>query len=378
MHQEVELHPNLWDLHRSLDDLETGFGEHTLSNIGRLLSFGGGPGLEELLAVGIVVGDLEEGVLTNDLDGSQTGPGSLCFNPRLGNLAVFGIEIEPEPTTTGALSGNERGTRTQERVEHTIAFIGVEIDQATRKLYREGGRMLHASCGLRADLPDIERGFHKVIGRHSAFAALGLDSIEPPFAGDDHALGEVSQHRIRGATVRPPGDRTSGAFGLLPNDLAAQQETQVVLQDRDHIGAQAPIGLAPEISDIDGDAAAWFEHLNTGGEDIAQHLEIVEVRSGNTRHRTAGVGIARDRQFVFFAHEIGRRCGDEGNGIGRQNVGDRSAVAIVDGSETFGHRIDGVVGADLGRREAIVERRRIVALPLSHAKGSGCSGFALL
>ena len=52
-----------------------------------------------------------------------------------------------------------------------------------------------------------------------------------PLLGDDDPLGQVAQHRVGRALERPPRAGAAGALGLLPDDLAPQQQPEAVLQD---------------------------------------------------------------------------------------------------------------------------------------------------
>ncbi len=65
---------------------------------------------------------------------------------------------------------------------------------------------------------------------------------------------------------------------FLPDDLAAQQQPEVVLEDADDIGGETAIRLAAEVGDVDGDPPSWLQHPGILGEDVAQHLEILDVR----------------------------------------------------------------------------------------------------
>jgi len=56
---------------------------------------------------------------------------------------------------------------------------------------------------------------------------------------------------------------------LLPDDFAAQQQAEVVLEDADHVGAEAAVRLAAEVGDVDGDpppgSSARTHSANTSG-----------------------------------------------------------------------------------------------------------------
>jgi hypothetical protein len=53
------------------------------------------------------------------------------------------------------------------------------------------------------------------------------------------------------------------------------------LEDADHVVGQGPVGLAPEVGDVDGEAAAGLEDASALGEDVAQHGEELDVGGGD-------------------------------------------------------------------------------------------------
>ncbi len=100
---------------------------------------------------------------------------------------------------------------------------------------------------------------------------------EAALARHDDALGHVAQHRVGGRAEGAPGARAAGALALAPHDLAPRQQVQVVLEDGHDVGRQAPVGLAPEVGHVDGDAAARLERPLALGEDIAQQRQVLDV-----------------------------------------------------------------------------------------------------
>ena len=217
---------------------------------------------------------------------------------------------------------------------------------------------------LGRDRPDVEREGEEVVGHQRALVgqALGgalLDRpgpVEAALAGDDDPLGDVAQHRVGGAAERTPGARAAGAFALLPDQLAPQQQAEVVLEDADDVGRQAAVRLAAEVGDVDRDAPAGLELADALGEHVGEQLEVLEVRR---RH-----ALALELLLVLLAGEVGRRGHDEGD----RAVGDarpcggrrrgRTARRARPAASTVSS-----VDDELGRPEAVVERRRVVALP---------------
>src|SRR5439155_14744245 len=100
----------------------------------------------------------------------------------------------------------------------------------------------------------------RVVGQAPTGPYRGLDRpIEATFAGDDDALGEVTQHGVGRAPERAPRARAAGPLGLLPDHLAPKQQVEVVLQDADDVGREAAVGLAPEVGQVYRDAAGGLE-----------------------------------------------------------------------------------------------------------------------
>ena len=130
---------------------------------------------------------------------------------------------------------------------------------------------------------------------------------------------------LRGAAVRAPGAGTVGALRLLPDQLAAEQQPEIVLEDADHIGRQAAIRLAAQVGDVDGDAAAGLELAHAFGEHVGEHLQVVEVRRRDT--------LAGQLLLVLLAGEVWRRGHDERNGT----IGDEVHAPGVTADEGLGH-----------------------------------------
>jgi hypothetical protein len=156
---------------------------------------------------------------------------------------------------------------------------------------------------LGGHLPHVERGVHELVGgggRHRRQAALGScrpvdGAVEPALAGDDHPLGEVAQHRVGRRLERAPGAVAAGAAGLAPDDLAAQQEAEPVLEDADHVGRQRPVRLAAQIGDVDGDATTGLELGDALGEHVLEHREVLDVGGGDVvLPQRLLIGLARE------------------------------------------------------------------------------------
>jgi hypothetical protein len=110
-----------------------------------------------------------------------------------------------------------------------------------------------------------------------------------------------------------------------------------VFEDADHVGGQTPVGLAPQVGDVHGDAATGFEFAGAFGEHLGQHLEILEVRRRNP--------VPFELLFVLLPGEIRRRGHDEGH----RPVGDRVHVSGVSAYERFGDRF--------GRQDGVLDRQ---------------------
>ena len=187
------------------------------------------------------------------------------------------------------------------------------------------------------------------------------DAIEATLARDDHPLGGVTQYRVGRRLVRPPCTRTAGPALLLPDDLAAQQQAEVVLEDRGDVGGQAPVRAAAEVRDVDGDAATRLQRADALGEHVAQHRQVVEVVAGDVTFA--------ERRLVLLAGEV-RRRGDHECHRGVGHGGHVAGITDVDDVE-FAGLAERVVVADLGRRETRVEVGRVVRLALADAERRG-------
>ena len=221
--------------------------------------------------------------------------------------------------------------------------------------------MPDAAGALSRDRPHVEREREEVVRHHRAGVRqagggplLHVEgAVEAALAGHDHPLGDVAQHGVGRAAERPPRARAARPLALLPDQLAAQQQAEVVLQDADHVGRQAAVGLAPEVGDVDSDATAGFELAHALGEHVGEHLQVLEVRR---RH-----ALALELFLVDLAGEVRRRGDHEGD----RAVDDGVHVAGVAAHERVGHgggrQHRGVVG-QLGGAEPVVERRGVVVL----------------
>ena len=123
-------------------------------------------------------------------------------------------------------------------------------------------------------------------------------AVEAALARDDHAFGGVAQHRVRGAAERAPRAAARRAFALAPDDLAAQQQLELVLEDVDDVGGEAAVRLAAEVGDVHRDAAARLELARALGEHVGEQLEVLDVRARDA--------VALELLLVLLAREVGR------------------------------------------------------------------------
>ena len=170
----------------------------------------------------------------------------------------------------------------------------VQPDQLLGQLDREGGRVADPTGALGRDRPDVERQRHEVLGHDRALVGQALGGplpdragpVEAALAGHDHPFGDVAQHRVGGAAERAPRARAAGPLALLPDQLAPQQQAEVVLEDADHVGRQAPVRLAAEVGDVDRDPPARLELADALGEHLGEHLRGTRgTRTGRPRAR---------------------------------------------------------------------------------------------
>ena len=191
----------------------------------------------------------------------------------------------------------------------------------------------------------------------SARSNRPLDAITTP-------LGDVSQHRVAGLLETAPRAAAGSTLGLLPDHLAAQQQSQSVLQYRGHICGQGAIGTASQVGDIHGDPAAGLQFADALREHVFEHLEVFDVAAG---HVPVPNGL-----LVLLARKV-RRGGDHESHRVVLHVAAAVHVASVTRPEPVHDRgrFDTVVAADFRHRESVVERRRVVALPPPHTEGGG-------
>ena len=183
----------------------------------------------------------------------------------------------------------------------------------------------------------------------SARARARHGAVEPALAGDQDPLGEVAQHRVGRLLERAPRAVAAGAAGLAPHDLAPQQQAEAILQDADDVGRQGAVRLAPEVGDVDGDAAAGLELGHALGEDVFQHAQVVDV--GGRDVPLAQLG------FVGLAGEVGRG-GDDQRDRRRSHAVHRAGVADVDLVDHPGRLDDVVVAEERARRSGRRSRWR--------------------
>src|SRR5262249_30818779 len=123
-------------------------------------------------------------------------------------------------------------------------------------------------------------------------------AVEAALARDDHPLGGVAQYRVRGAAERSPRAVARRALALAPDDLAAQQQLELVLEDVHDVGRETAIRLAAEVRDVHRDAATRLELARALGEHVGEQLEILHV---GARH-----AVALELLLVLLAREVGR------------------------------------------------------------------------
>ena len=222
--------------------------------------------------------------------------------------------------------------------------------------------MRDAARALGLDVPDVEGGFHELVGvdcvdrRQPAPFTFGPAerTIESTLARDHDPLGRVAQHRIRRAAERAPRAASGRALALAPDDLAAQKQFEIVLKNANDVGGEAAVRLAPEVRDVHRDATAGLELAGALREHVGQQLEILDVRARNT--------VALELFLVLLPREIRRRRDDQRD----RTVDDGVHVPGVAVHERLDDvvRLDhGVVAGEGRRLEPLVERGRVVTLP---------------
>ena len=254
-------------------------------------------------------------------------------------------------TSVDPLPMNGSSTRSPANVYSSISFSGSSTGNGagwpTRRALSDGVCHTSSVSAMKSSVAIVGS-----CGRPRRLTLVDRErTLEPALAGHDHPLGDVSQHRVGRAAERTPCTRAARPGTLLPHDLPAQQQTEPVLQDVDHVGGQAAIRLATEVGDVDGDPAARLEHPDALGEHVVQQVEVLEIRAGHA--------VAFELLLVLFAGEVRRRRDDQGD----RTVGERVHVAGVAAHERLGDRLGGqhgVVVVDHRRFEPSVEPRSVV------------------
>ena len=383
-YEKRELQAQVATGHARPHDLEAGFQKQGLGYVGHLLAGRRGP-VQDVVGgplpfAGGTVHRVEQAAL------GDRGAGQVAASPRLradlvqpstfvveallGKRHVAGVQVVPDSPAPGPEGGHKRAAGTQERVQHQVVAIGVEVDQPSGELHGEGSRVAHPGGLFGVYAPHVEGGLHELVGGDGALrrqaVALALcrraSPVEATLAGDNHPLGHVPQHRVGGPPEGPPGHRSGGALGLLPDHLPPQQQAQFVLEDPDDVGRQAAVRLAAQVRHVDGDPPSGLHDPHALGEHVAEHLEVLEVRRGHA--------VAFHLQLVVLAHEVGRRGDDEGHRRVRQlvhvpGVAVQATVAQVGGTD------DRVVVGQSGGCKPGVEGRGVVVLTSTDAERSG-------
>ena len=230
--------------------------------------------------------------------------------------------------------------------------------------------MTHPGGLFGVDAPDVEGGLHELVGGDGALRGKAVrlslrcraGTIEATLAGDDDPLGHVAQHGVGGPPEGSPRHRSGGPLGLLPDDLATQQQAKLVLEDPDHVGGKAAVRLAAQVRHVHSDPSPRLQDPYAFGEHVAEHLEVLEVRRGHA--------VAFHLQLVVLAHEVRRRGDDQGHRGVRQlvHVPGVAVQAPVAQVRRLDH--DVVIGED-GGCEAGVEGGGVVVLTSPHAERRG-------
>ena len=140
---------------------------------------------------------------------------------------------------------------------------------------RSGGELPHVGGRLH-ELVARQRRSH---GRPRCLRSLGASSARsnrPLLATITRSLRSRSTG-LPGSLERAPRARPRAAAALHPDDLAAEQESESILEDRDDIGRERAVRLAPEVRDVDREPPAGLERAHAFGEHVLEPLEILEV-----------------------------------------------------------------------------------------------------
>src|SRR5688572_958196 len=81
----------------------------------------------------------------------------------MGEGDISRVRVVSDRPSACSLGGDQRGSRTHERIEDQIVDVGVEVDQLERKLHREWGRVLDPPRALGIDLPNVARRLDELV-----------------------------------------------------------------------------------------------------------------------------------------------------------------------------------------------------------------------
>ena len=303
----------------------------------------------------------------------QVAAGASSAMRAVGDVDVRRVEVVAHVVAAGARRGDRGGPRAEERVEHDVADVGVEPDEAARAA-RPGtapgactrralsGRISHTSSvdARNSSLVIVDSCGSPTVWRASS--GRGARSNRP-FDAIDDTLGEVAQHRVRRLHVRAERARPRRALRLHPDDLAAQQQRELVLQDRGDVARERPVRLAAEVGDVHRDAPAGLEHPHAFGEDVAQHREVLEVASPGCRLRRGRARTPCPRSTAVTSRPARPSC--------RRPACMSRASPQIRSSRPRAHGLTVSSSRDLRRREPRVEVAGVVALAVARAEGPG-------
>src|SRR5680860_624895 len=80
-------------------------------------------------------------------------------------MDIRSIGIEADVVAVGTNRRNSGTSRSHERIEHYIALVRVELNQALRECDWKGRGMAYTSCAFGRDLPQVGSSLQELIAR---------------------------------------------------------------------------------------------------------------------------------------------------------------------------------------------------------------------
>jgi len=263
------------------------------------------------------------------------------------------IDFVPDESSGAIQRGHCGGAAPHERIEHKVAFEGIEVDEPFNQGHREGSGMTHTTSRLRRNLPDARGRSHEFFPGDSGEPFLR--PVEPLLGKDEDIFVQVPQGGIARRHPRTPRAGACRAFALHPYDLTAHEKTEVARKAR-NMRVQRHVRLSAKVGDVEGHPPSGDQYPLGLLENLFEEREVL---------------FQREVEVVLFSHVVRRRRHHEGHGIVRQlahllgRVLEHPVEAML---RDVARRMTGNRGRWSGEELSTVKRGRVVPFALAGAK----------